>query len=98
MGKQELNPAAREIYVKALREFAVFAASDWQFLISAWSARDYAEERLHLHYENASRALDIVERLQAGETIAEDVLNFIKGELVSDRLFPGMAADWYGDF
>lgn len=98
IGKQELNREAGELYVKALREFAVFAASDWQFLISTWSARDYAEERLQLHYDNTSRALDIVEKLQSGEAITGNEREFVENELVTDGLFPGMVADWYSDF
>jgi 1,4-alpha-glucan branching enzyme len=34
------------------REFLLLQSSDWQFLISTWSARDYAELRFSHHYEN----------------------------------------------
>ncbi|MCP4230298.1 MAG: DUF1957 domain-containing protein [bacterium] len=97
IGERELNPEARAVYVKALREFAVFAASDWQFLISTWSARDYAEERLRLHYGNTSRALDIVEKLQAGDAITDEEREFVKSELVTNKLFPGLSADWFSE-
>jgi 1,4-alpha-glucan branching enzyme len=96
--EQELGPEALEVYLKALREFAVFSASDWQFLISTWSARDYAEERLRLHYQNTSRALDIVEKLLHGEALTEEERDFVDGELVTDRLFPALAVDWYDEF
>ncbi|MEE9410776.1 MAG: 1,4-alpha-glucan branching protein domain-containing protein [Candidatus Heimdallarchaeota archaeon] len=34
------------------RELFLLSSSDWEFLISTWGARDYAEHRVTLHYEN----------------------------------------------
>ena len=37
------------------RELLLLESSDWQFLISTWSARDYAEARVVKHSENFER-------------------------------------------
>ncbi|MHA1407556.1 MAG: 1,4-alpha-glucan branching protein domain-containing protein [Candidatus Heimdallarchaeaceae archaeon] len=34
------------------RELFLLSSSDWEFLISTWGARDYAESRVLTHYEN----------------------------------------------
>ncbi len=34
------------------RELLLLSSSDWEFLISTWGARDYAEHRVTTHYEN----------------------------------------------
>ncbi len=60
--------------VQAGRELLLAEASDWQFLISTWSARDYAEIRIADHIERFNRMAAIIERLNDGaEETAEDI-------------------------
>src|SRR5690606_23073785 len=41
-----------QIILKQLgRELLLLESSDWQFLISTWSARDYAEQRVVFHWD-----------------------------------------------
>lgn len=44
------------------RELLLLQASDWQFLISTWSARDYAEHRFSKHYENFKKLASIIKK------------------------------------
>jgi len=44
------------------RELLLLQSSDWQFLISTWSARDYAELRFSRHFENFRRLADIMRK------------------------------------
>src|SRR5438552_3066279 len=41
----EAKPDLRRVISQATRELLLLEASDWQFLITTWSARDYAERR-----------------------------------------------------
>lgn len=53
--KTETKPIgkiAMEMLKQFLKEFLLLTASDWQFLISTYSARDYASIRFSNHYKN----------------------------------------------
>lgn len=59
------------------RELLLIESSDWQFLITTWSNRDYAENRIALHYENFNRLYDIANKYTNGKNIDESELNFL---------------------
>jgi 1,4-alpha-glucan branching enzyme len=66
------------------REKFLLESSDWPFLISTWSARDYAENRAAEHYE---RALTLAGWLEDGHVLStaeEALLRVFEDE---DRLF-----------
>ncbi len=52
----------RRIAKNAVRQLLLLQSSDWQFLISTFSAKEYAEMRFHNHLEDAKRLCDLVER------------------------------------
>lgn len=52
----------RRIAKNAIRQLLLLQASDWQFLISTFSAKEYAEMRFHNHMEDALRLCDLMER------------------------------------
>lgn len=94
-GAEVRSPLSERIFKQALREFMLLAASDWQFLISTWSARDYAEGRLAYHYEAASRLLDLFER--AGDRGALDAadMNYLAELETIDRPFADLDPGWF---
>ena len=56
------------------RELLMLESSDWQFLISTWSARDYAESRITVHFEGFNRMSEIIENyLRDGSLAATDL-------------------------
>ncbi len=57
----------KEMLIQAGRELLLLESSDWQFLISTWSARDYAESRMSFHYDAFTRLANSVERALDGE-------------------------------
>ena len=74
----------RRLLKQFFREKYLLESSDWPFLISTWSARDYAENRAAEHYE---RALTLLDWLESGRP-----LNDAEGSLLEifeseDRLF-----------
>jgi 1,4-alpha-glucan branching enzyme len=54
---------AARVAKQAARELLLLESSDWQFLISTWSARDYAELRVAAHYEAFKRLLEVAKAL-----------------------------------
>ncbi len=61
--RQHWTPQMTALARTIIREVLLAQASDWQFLISTQSARDYAEMRIHNHIEDARTCCDIFERL-----------------------------------
>jgi 1,4-alpha-glucan branching enzyme len=74
----------RRLVKQFYREKFLLESSDWPFLISTWSARDYAENRAAEHYE---RALTLAGWLEDGHVLCaadEALLRVFESE---DRLF-----------
>ncbi|MBN2135570.1 MAG: DUF1957 domain-containing protein [Acidobacteria bacterium] len=62
------------------RELLLQQASDWQFLITTWSASDYAEDRLKAHDENFKALNGMLLKLEEGTNLTpeeEEKLNKI---------------------
>ncbi|MHB8637035.1 MAG: glycoside hydrolase family 57 protein [Fimbriimonadaceae bacterium] len=57
---------ARRIVLQAAREMLLAESSDWQFLISTFSARDYAEIRFADHIERFDRLAALAEKVHGG--------------------------------
>ena len=73
----------RSLLQQILRELLLLESSDWQFLITTWSARDYAEIRFSEHYEAIDRLLKIVEN----DKLTPEDLTFIEDLAKKDRIF-----------
>lgn len=81
---------AAEYIQQAARELLLAEASDWQFLISTFSARDYAEVRFEDHIDRFNRLADLAEGLIAGvEPSAEDEAFYQECRL-KDAPFPDL--------
>ena len=79
------------------RELVLLQSSDWQFLISTISARDYAEMRVSLHHENFTRIAEIIERYAStGELKFED-WNFVDECAQRDKVFDEIDIKWWAE-
>ncbi len=65
------------------RELLLLQSSDWQFLISTWSARDYAELRFSRHFENFRQ----IARILRGKKIGNDEGNILRSLEEQDSCF-----------
>ncbi|MGB3340180.1 MAG: 1,4-alpha-glucan branching protein domain-containing protein [bacterium] len=65
------------------RELLLLQSSDWQFLISTWSARDYAELRFSRHFDNFMHLANLLEK----KDVAQDEMNFLKDLTEQDSCF-----------
>lgn len=84
------EPLAREAATQAARELLLAEASDWQFLISTFSARDYAEARFPDHIDRFTKLADVAERLQAGEEMTAEERAFLRECQEKDACFPDL--------
>ncbi len=66
------NSEIGEILTQAGRELLLLESSDWQFLISTWSARDYAENRISFHMDAFEHLANSVETLLAGKKLSSE--------------------------
>ncbi|MFH1374832.1 MAG: 1,4-alpha-glucan branching protein domain-containing protein [bacterium] len=94
------NPDARDdemerILQQAARELMLLSASDWQFLISTWAARDYAELRVSEHYQDFKLLASMAERKIKGEPISDGDWQHFDDCCRRDRLFEEIELDWF---
>ncbi len=73
---------------QAARELLLLQASDWQFLISTWSARDYAEMRFTEHVADFKRLAGLAKKLAAGQAMSPGDEAFLSACRSRDRCFP----------
>ncbi len=77
----------KRIITQIQRENLLLQSSDWQFLISTWSARDYAENRVAEHYERINRLIDMLKHYEGSKNLLPEQYNYL-GNLESiDNIF-----------
>lgn len=70
------------------RELLLLESSDWQFLISTFAARDYAEMRFAEHWEKFNRLVEMAQNIMSGRKLDDGEKNYLKDCEESDKLFP----------
>lgn len=85
----------QEVLAQLARELLLLESSDWQFLISTWSARDYAEMRLVKHHLDFERLYQILETLTAGEQPDAEAWDHYNTVRTRDALFPELKPEWW---
>jgi 1,4-alpha-glucan branching enzyme len=69
LSRQYAEGPAREIVRQAGRELLLAESSDWQFLISTQSAKDYAEVRLTDHIDRFERLAELAQQVHFGHAL-----------------------------
>ncbi len=77
------------------RELLLLESSDWQFLISTWSARDYAELRVREHYEDFMRLYDLIQKRARGVKFHIGDWEFLGDCEKRDNLFADIEVGWW---
>jgi 1,4-alpha-glucan branching enzyme len=77
MAKEYNGGPAHQIVVQAAREMLLAEASDWQFLISTFSAKDYAEVRFKDHIERFERLALLADRVHGGGVLTAEEEAFL---------------------
>jgi 1,4-alpha-glucan branching enzyme len=89
------NRAAERILKQAARELLLLESSDWQFLITTWSARDYAEERVSFHYDNFQKLCHLAEETEAKAELSQEAEGFLRSCEEKDSIFPEIDLKWW---
>ena len=83
------------ILQQAARELLLLEASDWPFLISTWTARDYAERRAAFHHDAFSRLADMARRKVRGDELTPEDEAFLADCRTRDAIFPDIDLEWW---
>lgn len=87
----EAHPLRRRLLAQLARELLLLQASDWPFLITTASARDYAERRFAEHYAHFVRLAQLLRRAADGQPLAGDEEAFLAAREAQDFPFPDVA-------
>src|SRR5256712_4713961 len=90
----QVKPEVRRVISQATRELLLLEASDWQFLITTWAARDYAERRVAEHYAEFKRLSEIARNVRRGEPLAPDTADTLRRLERQDFCFPDLDPSW----
>jgi 1,4-alpha-glucan branching enzyme len=82
------HAAATRLAKQICRELLLLESSDWQFLITTGSARDYAEKRFHTHLDQFRVLLDTWRRFEATHQIPAEKLHQLEEIELRDSVFP----------
>jgi 1,4-alpha-glucan branching enzyme len=82
------HAAATRLAKQICRELLLLESSDWQFLITTGSARDYAEKRFHTHLDQFRVLLDTWRRFEATHQIPAEKMHELEEIELRDSVFP----------
>ncbi|HOV24445.1 MAG TPA: DUF1957 domain-containing protein [Candidatus Marinimicrobia bacterium] len=80
----------RRILNDLARELLLLESSDWQFLISTWSARDYAENRVGVHRDQFQNIVRILNDYENNGRLSETDQKYLERMERIDDIFPGL--------
>ena len=81
------DPLLQKILKQMVRELLLLQSSDWQFLITTWSARDYAEQRVATHFECFNRLYVMANAFINKEELSEGDWTYLGTLEANDGLF-----------
>ncbi|MCX6145793.1 MAG: DUF1957 domain-containing protein [Candidatus Kapabacteria bacterium] len=91
------EPVLNRILLQTLRELMLLQSSDWQFLITNESAKDYSEMRFEYHYSDFNILCDMAyKRINDFDLSDEDEI-FIENTENRNCIFPELRLDWWYD-
>lgn len=80
----------RRVLCQAGRELLLMQSSDWSFLITTQTARDYAEQRFLAHYTDLKRLLQIARSVHERGDLESEQESFVAGRERQNFLFPAL--------
>ena len=93
--KGSIDSELVDIMKQAARELMLLVASDWQFLISTWAARDYAELRVTEHFSDFNRLAEMADKIIRGETLSTGDWEFYSDCKKRDSVFSEIELEWF---
>jgi 1,4-alpha-glucan branching enzyme len=90
-----IKPTLRRVLTQAMRELMLLQSSDWQFLISTVSAKDYAEQRVTFHNSDFHRLCDIAEQYIKSKKIKKSDTFYVEETEIRNAIFPELQLEWW---
>jgi 1,4-alpha-glucan branching enzyme len=81
------NPKLQEVLQQCARELLLMESSDWQFLISTFAARDYAELRCAEHINTFQKLAAMADKIGQGGQLSEGERDTLQTVQERDRCF-----------
>jgi 1,4-alpha-glucan branching enzyme len=82
------------VLAQTSREMLLLQSSDWQFLITTGSARDYAERRVAEHYAEFKRLSEMAQTLRQGLPLSIEAAETLRRLEREDFIFPDLDIAW----
>jgi len=95
MAREYAGGPANRVVLQAARELLMAEASDWQFLISTWAARDYAEVRFDDHVERFERLAEMADRVHIGGKLTASEIAFLEDCESKDAAFADLDLSYW---
>jgi len=95
--KDNPDDKLQDILKQTARELMLEVASDWQFLISTWAARDYAEMRLAEHHEAFKKLAEMAEKYGSGDQLDDSEWTYLGDIKKQDDIFPDIKIEWFAN-
>ncbi|MCL4503464.1 MAG: DUF1957 domain-containing protein [Deltaproteobacteria bacterium] len=92
---EDPDPRLQDLLKQCGRSLFLLEASDWQFLISTFSARDYAELRLVVHHDDFNRLAGMARRYASARDLPSEDWNFLSLCRERDDIFPDIDPKWW---
>ena len=92
---EDPDPRLQDLLKQCGRSLFLLESSDWQFLISTFSARDYAELRLVVHHDDFKRLAAMARRYAADRDLPPEDWNFLSFCRERDDIFPDIDPKWW---
>jgi 1,4-alpha-glucan branching enzyme len=86
--KWEEDVLLRRLMAQLARELLLLQSSDWQFLITTWSARNYAETRFAEHYAHFTRLGQMLRLVAEDQPLRDEDERFLAAREALDWVFP----------
>jgi 1,4-alpha-glucan branching enzyme len=84
----------KRVLSQVSRELLLLQSSDWQFLITTGSARDYAERRVAEHYAEFKRLSEMANTLRQGQPLSIEAAETLRRLEREDFIFPDLDIAW----
>lgn len=80
----------KRVLTQACRELLLMQASDWPFLVTTGTARDYADQRFSAHFADFKRLLQIARNVREHNQWEQEEWIFLASREQQDFLFPAL--------
>jgi 1,4-alpha-glucan branching enzyme len=95
--KDNRSKIQERLLLQAMRELMLMQSSDWQFLITNASAKDYAEMRFSNHYSDFNILTNLITKYEKSKRLLAADAKIIQQIEVRNAVFPELKLDMWSD-